>query len=181
MGEHKVQWGGLVRRFSEQVGNTLRDKIARAATARLPYSFLCSPIGTEEEFLVAESQLLPRRAASSEFFELQSYVGRKSPPEPEAAPSSVSLPPGKCLRASQRPSSSLLCAYHWANGSPISEMTAEDSKNSPIGEHIAGDKEVTMDLKDRRLWYGVAVIVVLIVIAYAAGWFGGTPTPVPPQ
>jgi hypothetical protein len=38
-----------------------------------------------------------------------------------------------------------------------------------------------MDLKDRRLWYGVAVIVVLIVIAYAAGWFGGTPTPVPPQ
>ncbi len=38
-----------------------------------------------------------------------------------------------------------------------------------------------MDLKDRRLWYGVAVIVVLIVIAYAAGWFGGTPTPVPSQ
>ncbi|TDQ16858.1 hypothetical protein DEV91_12920 [Phyllobacterium brassicacearum] len=38
-----------------------------------------------------------------------------------------------------------------------------------------------MDLKDRRLWYGVAVIVVLIVIAYAAGWFGGPPTPVPPQ
>jgi len=39
-----------------------------------------------------------------------------------------------------------------------------------------------MDLKDRRLWYGVvAVIVVLLVIAYAAGWFGGTPTPAPPQ
>jgi hypothetical protein len=38
-----------------------------------------------------------------------------------------------------------------------------------------------MDLKDRRLWYGVAVIVVLLVIAYAAGWIGGTPTPVPPQ
>jgi hypothetical protein len=45
----------------------------------------------------------------------------------------------------------------------------------------SGRQEVTMDLKDRRLWYGVAVIVVLIVIAYAAGWFGGTPTPVPPQ
>jgi hypothetical protein len=39
-----------------------------------------------------------------------------------------------------------------------------------------------MDLKDRRLWYGViAVIVVLLVIAYAAGWFGGTPTPAPQQ
>jgi hypothetical protein len=39
-----------------------------------------------------------------------------------------------------------------------------------------------MDLKDRRLWYGViAMIVVLLVIAYAAGWFGGTPTPAPQQ
>jgi len=35
---------------------------------------------------------------------------------------------------------------------------------------------------DKRLWYAVAaVIVVLLVIAYAAGWFGGTPTPVPQQ
>ena len=39
-----------------------------------------------------------------------------------------------------------------------------------------------MDLKDKRLWYGVgAVIVVLVVIAYAAGWFGGTPIPAPQQ
>jgi hypothetical protein len=39
-----------------------------------------------------------------------------------------------------------------------------------------------MDLKDRRLWYGVvAVIVVLVVIAYAAGWFGGTPITAPQQ
>jgi hypothetical protein len=36
-----------------------------------------------------------------------------------------------------------------------------------------------MDLKDRRLWGGVAVIVLLIVIAYAADCFGGTPAPVP--
>ena len=35
-----------------------------------------------------------------------------------------------------------------------------------------------MDLSDRRLWYGVVgVIVILLVIAYAAGWFSGTPTP----
>ena len=39
-----------------------------------------------------------------------------------------------------------------------------------------------MDFKDRRLWYSVvAVIVVLVVIAYAAGWFGGTPLPAPQQ
>ena len=35
-----------------------------------------------------------------------------------------------------------------------------------------------MDLKDKRLWWGVAaVIVVLIVIGYAGDWFGGTPAP----
>ena len=35
-----------------------------------------------------------------------------------------------------------------------------------------------MDFSDKRLWYGVVgVIVILLVIAYAAGWFSGTPTP----
>jgi len=39
-----------------------------------------------------------------------------------------------------------------------------------------------MDFNDKRLWYGVAVaIVVLLVIGYAAGWFGSTPPPAPPQ
>jgi hypothetical protein len=39
-----------------------------------------------------------------------------------------------------------------------------------------------MNPMDKRLWYGVAaVIVVLLVIAYAVGWFGGTPTPAPQQ
>lgn len=37
-----------------------------------------------------------------------------------------------------------------------------------------------MNFMDRRLWYGVAaVIVVLLVIGYATNWFGGTPTQVP--
>ena len=36
-----------------------------------------------------------------------------------------------------------------------------------------------MDLKDKRLWSVVAVIVVLLVIGYAAGWFGGTSEPEP--
>ena len=35
-----------------------------------------------------------------------------------------------------------------------------------------------MNFSDSRLWYGVVgVIVVLLVIAYGAGWFGGVPTP----
>jgi Flp pilus assembly protein protease CpaA len=39
-----------------------------------------------------------------------------------------------------------------------------------------------MDFKDRRIWYAVAaVIIVLIVIGYAAGWFGGAPAPMPQQ
>jgi hypothetical protein len=38
-----------------------------------------------------------------------------------------------------------------------------------------------MDMKDKRLWWAVAAIVVLVVIGYAGGWFGGTPTPEPTQ
>ena len=40
-----------------------------------------------------------------------------------------------------------------------------------------------MDLKDRRLWYAVAaVIIVILVVGYALGWFTGTPNPaLPPQ
>jgi hypothetical protein len=37
-----------------------------------------------------------------------------------------------------------------------------------------------MDFNDQRLWYGVAgVIVILLVIAYLAGWFGGVHVPPP--
>ena len=33
-----------------------------------------------------------------------------------------------------------------------------------------------MDFKYRRIWYAVAaVIIVLIIIGYATGWFGGEP------
>jgi hypothetical protein len=39
-----------------------------------------------------------------------------------------------------------------------------------------------MDFKDRRIWYAVAaVIVVLIIIGYAAGWFSGAPALAPQQ
>jgi hypothetical protein len=37
-----------------------------------------------------------------------------------------------------------------------------------------------MNPRDRRLWYGVAaVIVVLLIIAWAAGWFGTGTAPPP--
>ena len=37
-------------------------------------------------------------------------------------------------------------------------------------------------LQDRRVWIGVAVVVVLVILAYALGWFGGeTPAPPPAQ
>jgi hypothetical protein len=44
-----------------------------------------------------------------------------------------------------------------------------------------GDREDgPLDFKDRRIWYAVAaVIIVLIVISYAAGWFSGGPAPTP--
>jgi hypothetical protein len=39
-----------------------------------------------------------------------------------------------------------------------------------------------MDLKDPRIWYAVAaVIIVLIIVGYATGWFGGAPEPAPQQ
>ena len=50
------------------------------------------------------------------------------------------------------------------------------SDRSEIGEREDGP----MDFKDRRIWYAVAaVIIVLIVIGYAAGWFSGGPAPTP--
>jgi hypothetical protein len=40
----------------------------------------------------------------------------------------------------------------------------------------------SMDFKDRRIWYAIAaVIVVLIIVGYATGWFGGAPAPAPQQ
>ena len=40
-----------------------------------------------------------------------------------------------------------------------------------------------MVFKDRRLWYAVAavIIVLIIIIGYATGWFGGAPAPAPQQ
>ena len=39
-----------------------------------------------------------------------------------------------------------------------------------------------MDLKNKRLWWVVAaVIIVLIAIGYVTGWFGGAPAPEPQQ
>jgi hypothetical protein len=33
---------------------------------------------------------------------------------------------------------------------------------------------------DKRVWYGVAAVVVLLVLAWLFGWFGGAEVPPPP-
>ncbi len=39
-------------------------------------------------------------------------------------------------------------------------------------------EEPVMNWRDKRLWSGVAaVLVVLLIIAWAAGWFGAGPPP----
>ena len=30
-----------------------------------------------------------------------------------------------------------------------------------------------MDFKDRRIWYAVAAVIIVLIIGYATGWFGG--------
>jgi hypothetical protein len=135
MCESACSVGRVVRRFSEQVGNTLGIRLLARPQHDCP----------------TVSYALPLEPKNSWWLSHNSYPGERLP-------------------------------ANFSNCSPIvGRKSTKDSKNSPIGQHLAGQQEVTMDLKDRRLWYGVVVIVVLIVIAYAAGWFGGTPTPVPPQ
>ena len=52
--------------------------------------------------------------------------------------------------------------------------------SAKLGDRQKEDRP--MDFRDRRIWYAVAaVIIVLIIIGYATGWFGGAPTPAPQQ
>ena len=32
---------------------------------------------------------------------------------------------------------------------------------------------------DKRVWYVVAAVIVVLLIGYSAGWFGGSPEPTP--
>ena len=32
-----------------------------------------------------------------------------------------------------------------------------------------------MDFKDRRIWYAVAAVIIVLIIGYATGWFGSEP------
>jgi hypothetical protein len=37
-----------------------------------------------------------------------------------------------------------------------------------------------MDFKDRRIWYALAAVIIVLIIGYATGWFG-EPAIVPQQ
>jgi hypothetical protein len=38
-----------------------------------------------------------------------------------------------------------------------------------------------MDFRDRRIWYTVAAVIIMVIIVYAAGWFSTHPAPAPPS
>ena len=38
---------------------------------------------------------------------------------------------------------------------------------------------IVVDRIDQRVWYVVAAVVVLLLLAWLLGWFGGTEAPVP--
>jgi Flp pilus assembly protein protease CpaA len=38
-----------------------------------------------------------------------------------------------------------------------------------------------MDVNDWRIWYAGAAVIILLIIGYAIGWFGGAPAPAPQQ
>ena len=49
-----------------------------------------------------------------------------------------------------------------------------------IGSYSSGDaklKEAVVDRIDRRVWYGVVAVVVLLLLAWLFGWFGGAEAP----
>ena len=53
-------------------------------------------------------------------------------------------------------------------------------RHQRIGSYNPEDtkpKEAVVDRIDRRVWYGVASVVVLLLLAWLFGWFGGAEAP----
>ena len=46
--------------------------------------------------------------------------------------------------------------------------------------HSKATEGIVVDRIDRRIWYVVAAVVVVLLLAWLLGWFGGTEAPVVP-
>ena len=54
-------------------------------------------------------------------------------------------------------------------------LIVKDTSGTTVGENEGG----TALQKDKRLWYIIGAVIVILVIGYAAGWLGGGAEPEP--
>jgi hypothetical protein len=62
-----------------------------------------------------------------------------------------------------------------------SRMATYGTGEAAAGPHVSGTEGPVMDWRDRRvqMWLAGCVVVILILIAWGLGWFGGGEAPAP--
>jgi hypothetical protein len=59
------------------------------------------------------------------------------------------------------------------------ESSGGACQNAGVTTMTGKVREGSMDfLKDKRVWWAIGIVVVLIILAWAFGWFGGVEEPV---